>query len=83
MTVLDVDMAKLTAPGFTPLIITGIALVLLWLLWRNLQKQIKKIDVPVDMEHVESAPFATPEDDARAAAEATRGASRESTDHTA
>ena len=64
-------------------VIGVIALVLLWLLWRNLQKQIKKIDVPVDMEHVESAPFATPEDDARAAAEATRGASRASTDHTA
>lgn len=54
------DLTENVTPGWLPLllvIILGLALVLLFL---SMRRHMKRIDVPVDPQHPESAPFEKP-----------------------
>lgn len=52
------DLTELAAPGWLPLLITGITAVLLVLLWFSMRRQMRRIEVPVDEMRPDSAPFA-------------------------
>lgn len=52
------DMNALVAPGWLPLLLTGVLGVLVALLFFSMRKQMRKIEVPVDQTRIASAPFA-------------------------
>lgn len=53
------DLTSPAAPGYTPLLATAALGVLIVFLFFSMRKQLRRIDVPVDDEHPDSAPFAT------------------------
>ena len=55
------DLSDLATPGWIPLLLTGILLLLCALLVLNMRKHLRRIDVPVDPHHPESSGFARPE----------------------
>ncbi len=54
------DLSDLATPGWIPLAITGVLALASLLLVLNMRKQIRRIDVPVDPQRVDSPPFADP-----------------------
>jgi hypothetical protein len=56
------DLKDLATPGWLPLLLTGILLLLCALLAWSMFRHLRKIDVPVDQDHPESSRFARPEE---------------------
>ena len=54
------DLNDLATPGWLPLLLTGVLLVLLVLLFLSMRRHLRRIDVPVDPQHPESSRFAGP-----------------------
>lgn len=58
-------MGMLVAPGWLPLLLVGILGGLIVLLWLNMRKHLRRIDVPVDETLPISSRFASDEEPAR------------------
>jgi len=54
------DLKDLVAPGWLPLLLTGVLLLVCYLLYLSMRRHMRKIDVPVDPRAVQSSPFAGP-----------------------
>lgn len=51
------DLGALVAPGWTALTVTLVLGAFIVFLYFSMRKQMRRIDVPVDQHHVDSAPF--------------------------
>lgn len=56
------DLNSLATPGWVPLLLTGILGLFCVGLAFSMRRHIRKIDVPVDNQRVDSPPFAPPAD---------------------
>lgn len=57
------DLGALVAPGWLPLLLVGVLAGLMVLLWLNMRKHLRKIDVPVDEDLPISSRFAPDEEE--------------------
>lgn len=57
---LEIRLEDLVPPGVTPLVLVFLLGVVIALLFFSMRRHLRRIDVPVDPQHPESAPFERP-----------------------
>lgn len=60
MSTFELRLEDLVPPGTTPLLLVILLGVVIALLFFSMRRHLRKIDVPVDEQHPDAAPFASP-----------------------